>query len=273
MFKKTVIAAGLGLAISSAAQAEYQFEIGAISGTGDIEIANVKADQDFIGLSGAYYLQPVDTTKGPLSEAAFLDRSSSIQFAATTGEIDIDGGDDADVDTYLVSSRLVQKESGWLIDLGYQLDKIDGSGFDDEDIDTYTIGAGKYILENTAVILSYSNIDSDDAYQLDLEHMWLLEQGGIKLDAEVGRVVDAGFQSDDLDFWGLSSTYYVNDRLGFGADYGQEESGASELDSWSLFAEWFVTEQVALSLAYAEQEDNDIDFESDAVMFTADVRF
>jgi hypothetical protein len=275
MFKKIAIAAGVSLALSSAAQAEYQFEIGANAGTGDIEIGSVKADQDFFGLTGAYYLQSVDTTKGPLAEAAFLDRASSIKFAATTGEVDADEGD-ADVDSYAAGTRLVHKESGWLVDLGYRMDEIDPDRLENEEIDTYSIGAGKYILENTAVVLSYANIDSDlegesDAYDLGVEHLWLLDTGAIKLDAKLGRI-DPEF-GDDIDVWGMDGTYYVNDKLGFGAGYAQEDSDDTDLQSWSLFAEWFVTEKVAFALAYTDSEDKDIDLETDAVMFTADVRF
>ncbi|NCF17768.1 MAG: porin [Haliea sp.] len=276
MLKKTAIAAGLGLILSSAAQAEYQFEVGANSGTGDVDLGPVSADQDFIGLSGAYYLQSVDTSKGPLSEAAFLDRASSIQLAASMGEIDADNAGDADVDTYAAGTRLVHKESGWLVDLGYRFDEIDPDNLEKEEIDTYSIGAGKYVLENTAVVLSYSNIDSDlegdsDAYDLGVEHLWMFDTGALKLDANIGRIdLD---DSDDVDVWGLGGTYYVNDRLGFGTAYEQEDSDNTDLESWSLFAEWFVTENVALALAYTEQEDQDIDLETDAFMFRADVRF
>ena len=71
----------------------------------------------------------------------------------------------------------------------------------------------------------------------------------------------------------MDGTYYVNDKLGFGAGYAQEDSDDTDLQSWSLFAEWFVTEKVALALAYTDSEDKDIGLEIDAVMFTADVRF
>jgi hypothetical protein len=276
MFKKIAIAAGVSLALSSAAQAEYQFEIGANAGTGDFDIDSVEADQDFFGLTAAYYLQSVDTSKGPLSEAAFLDRASSIELLAGTGEIDFDDFGDADVDSYAIGTRLVAKESGWLVELGYGLDKWDG--IVNEDIDTYSIGAGKYVLENTAIVLSYTKLDSDlegdsDAYDLGVEHLWhFADMGALKLDATVGRV-DPDLGDDDIDVWGLGGTYYVNDKLGFGAGYAQEDSDDTDLQNWSLFAEWFVTEKVALALAYTDSEDKDIGLETDAVMFTADVRF
>ncbi len=275
MFKKTVIAAGIGLALSSAAHAEYQFEIGANAGTGDFDIDSVEGDLDFFGLTGAYYLQSVDTSKGPLPEAAFLDRASSIELLAGTGEIDFDDFGDADLDSYAIGTRLVAKESGWLVELGYGLDKWDG--IVNEDIDIYSIGAGKYVLENTAIVLSYTKLDSDlegdsDAYDLGVEHLWhFADMGALKLDATVGRVdPDLG---DDIDVWGLGGTYYVNNNLGFGAAYSQEDSDDMDVEDWSLFAEWFVTEKVALTLAYTDSEDSDSDFESDAIEFTANVRF
>ena len=270
MFKKTVIAAGLGLAISSAAQAEYQFELGANSSTGDFEVGSASADQETFGLAGSYYLDSVDTSRGPLGEAAFLDRASSIDLDFSTGELDGDESD-VDVDSFAIDGRLVAKESGWLLELGYRLDEIGN-----EEVDTYSIGAGKYVLENTAVVLSYANSDSDilgesDSYELGLEHLWQLERGAIKLDAVVG-LVDPEIR-DDYSVWGLDGTYYVNPSLGFGAAYALADGDETELQNWSLFARWFVTEKVALSLAYSELEDDKFDLESDAIEFTVNVRF
>lgn len=280
MFKKTVIAAGLGLALSSAAQAEYQFELGANSSTGDFEVGSMNnADQERFGLAGTYYIESVDTSKGPLGEAAFLDRASSINLDLSTGEIDGDG-DNIDIDSYAAGSRLVSKESGWLVDLGYRLDEIEN-----EQSDTFSIGAGKYVLENTAVVLNYINAEADtlgeyayantlgesDTYGLGVEHLWHLEQGAVKLDTSLALVDPE--MGDDINAWGLGGTYYVNHALGFGAAYSQSDSDEIELEKWSLFAQWFVTEQVALSLAYSEQEDQQFDLNSDAIQFNADVRF
>ncbi len=270
MFKKTVIAAGLGLALSSAAHAEYQWELGANSGTGDIDLGRYSADQDFFGLTGTYYFDRVDTTKGPLAEAAFLDRASNIELDVRTGEVEGDD-EDYDVDSYAGSSRLVLGEGGWIVDLGARRDEIE-----DLEIDTFTVGGGKYVLENTAVVLSYSNIDEEntddaDKYELGLEHLWQFDMGAVKLDANIGRI-DLE-ESDDIDLWGLDGTYYVTDRLGFGAGYEQQDSDDVEIERWSVFGQWFATENVALSLGYTNEEDQDVDYEADAIMFTADVRF
>ena len=280
MFKKTVIVASLGLALSSAAQAEYQFELSSNAHTGDIEVGNVDADRESFGLTGTYYLGSVDTSKGPLAEAAFLDRASSITLDFSIGEIDGNDGD-FDVDSYTAESRLVSKETGWLVDLGYRRTEIAN-----EEIDTFAIGAGKYVLENTAVVLSYANSDvvvldfanfvaesagDSDTYGLAVEHLWQLETGAIKLDLSA-ELVDLD-NADDINVWGLGGTYYLNPSLGFGADYSLSDSDETELENWSLFAKWFVTDKVELSLAYSELEDDVTDLESDAIMFNANIRF
>ena len=68
----------------------------------------------------------------------------------------------------------------------------------------------------------------------------------------MGRI-DPEF-GDDIDVWGMDGTYYVNDQLGFGVAYGQEDSDDTDLQNWSLFAEWFVTEKVALALAAVQSD-------------------
>jgi hypothetical protein len=281
MFKKTVIAAGIGLALSSAAHADYQFELGANGGQGEVDLGEMSADQEGFGLTGTYYLKSVDTSAGPLAEAAFLDRASGVTLDYFTGELDGDN-DDVDVDRYAVEGRYVSKESGWLVDLGYRLDEIG-----DAEVDTYKIGAGWYVMQNTAVVVSYANSDSDitlrpvptgasidsesDTYALDVNHLWQLPKGALKIDAKLALVDPEA--ADTINIWGLDGTYYLTDKLGFGADYSASDSDETELESWSLYASWFVTEKVALSLAYSEQEDDKIGFESDAFMFNANMRF
>ena len=61
--------------------------------------------------------------------------------------------------------------------------------------------------------------------------------------------------------------------LGFGVGYVQKDSDEVDLERWSVFGQWFVTDKVALALGYTNEQENDIDYEADAIMFTADVRF
>ena len=90
MFKKTALVAGIALAMSATAQAEYQWELGAAYATGEFDIGDQNPDNDVISGYGSYFINAVDDTKGPLAEAAFLDRASSISILARNANIDGD---------------------------------------------------------------------------------------------------------------------------------------------------------------------------------------
>ena len=98
MFKKTAIIAGIGLALSATAQADYnwQLDAGVARGSVDTEIKNTpnsnqknSEDSTIGGLGATYFLETVDTSKGPLNEAAFLDHASSVGIRWTTAELDL----------------------------------------------------------------------------------------------------------------------------------------------------------------------------------------
>lgn len=271
MFKKTALVAGIGLALSAAAQADYQWEVGSGYSAGEIETNFGDADVDVFSAYGDYYLESVDTSKGPLGEAAFLDRASSVSANFSNGEIDADDGGDADISGYGLDGRYVWKDSGWLVDLGYQQDEIEN-----EETDTFSIGGGKYILENTALVLSYANVDADnageaDVYGLDVEQLWDLQQGALKLEAGYARTDYENI--DDSDTFALGGTYYLNNNLGFGASYSNSDSDDAEIDTWRLYGEWFINDQADVSLGYESTEEDDTDVEFDAIMLSARFRF
>ena len=64
----------------SSAQADYRWELGASYLKGD--------DYQEGTIGGSYYFNDVDTSKGPLAEAAFLDKSSYVGAGYSQGEID-----------------------------------------------------------------------------------------------------------------------------------------------------------------------------------------
>lgn len=63
---------------------DYQTEISAGYSNQDAQYS----DADQYSLSGRYYFKPVDTSTGPLAEAAFLQRSSSVALNYTRGDWD-----------------------------------------------------------------------------------------------------------------------------------------------------------------------------------------
>lgn len=301
MFKQTSVAAAVGLALSLTAHAadDYRWELGAGYSASKLDLdakSNGQSDSkhidsDIWGGYGTYYLKPVDTSKGPLAEAAFLDHASSIKLYADDGQVDLSSLDaklnDKDGQRYGVSTRYVAEGpgwqlSGWLVDLDY-LRSEPG----DKEIDTYNIGIGKYLTEKTTLVLNYGKVNVNnggdtDGYSVDLEHLWNLSHGAFKATASAGKVVVKN--ADDIDSYAIGGTYYVNDRLGFGAGYTNTSQDGYEVDGWNVSADWFVTEKVALSLAYAQENPDDIKFmdgntkgkieiQNDIVSVGAKVRF
>jgi opacity protein-like surface antigen len=299
MFKKIALVAGISLAVSAAAQAQqapqktivtgdtlvvdtYRWEIGGAANYSELDVGPFDIDKWGVDLYGTYFLRDVNTNKGPRSEAAFLDHASSVTLFGGYSELDdVDklekdlGGidiDDDDSETYGIGGRYVTKQTGsWIIQADWRRTKPAHL-----EIDTYTIGIGKYITDNTSLIITYADADLDnggdtDGWNAGLEHFWRLSSGGIKMEGNVGYVnVDDG---DDIDIYNLAGTWYVTDNLGFGARYGKIDGGGAEADNYSVFSEWFINKHVAVSVAYDYTDFDDSDVDNNAFTIGGRYRF
>ena len=116
MFKKTALVAGIALAMSATAQAEYQWELGVAYATGEFDIGDANPDNEVISGHGSYFINAVDDTKGPLAEAAFLDRASSISILARNANIDGDAIKDLGQKRYGMATHSVFSDAGWIVD-------------------------------------------------------------------------------------------------------------------------------------------------------------
>ena len=266
MFKKTALVAGIGLALSVTAQADYRWQLG-----GDYTMSTIDAevksnignrsddlDTDIGRIYGTWYMENVDTSKGPLSEAAFLDHASNITIFGSDGEVDLSKLDnslnDEDGQRFGFESRYVAegpgwKLSGWLVDLGYNRAEPG-----DAEIDNYNLGIGNYITPNTTVVVNYGNTSvndggDSDAYSLDLEHMWLMSHGGFKARGSYG--VNTVKDNDDIDTYRVGGTWYFTNNIGVGADYLNVGNDGYEAQGWQVNSEWFITESFAVNLAYS----------------------
>jgi len=299
MFKKTALVAGIGLALSVTAQADYRWELGGdyTMGQTDTEIKNRDTgtsrsddvDSDVGKLSGTWYMENVDTSKGPLSEAAFLDHASNITVFASDGEVQLSQiGDDNQLDDedgqrYGIESRYVAegpgwKLSGWLLDLGFN--RFEPG---DQEIDNFNVGIGNYITPNTTLVANYGNTSlnnggDSDSYGLDLEHMWLMSNGGFK--ARAGYGVNTVKGADDIDTYQIGGTWYFTNNIGIGADYLSTGNDGYEVQGWQVSSEWFITESFAVNLAYSQLDPDDIDVdnftvesETDSIKLGAKLRF
>ncbi len=303
MLKKTAIVAGMALAMSTTAQADYQWELGAAYGTGEFDIADQNPDNDAISGYGTYFIDAVDDTKGPLAEADFLDRASSISIFAENSNIDGDLIDDLGRKNYGMATHSVFSDAGWIIDFGYtrletdtlrtsvsagQLPTDPGVDrpLDTIDVDQFRLGFGKYLTDRTTLVLSYEYSDIDEAgdystYRLDLEHLFQFSFGDIKAEASYGLVdisVDKKLLGDvdDIDIYVVGATYYFgsNKNWGVGVNGGQEDFDGDSFKRWEANVSWFITDQWEVALDYSDGEYDDLDnVESKLATLSARFRF
>jgi len=273
MFKQTVVAGAVAAALSLSAQADYQFEVAGAYATGELTAASgVDADQDLFTLGGTYYLNPVDDSKGPRSEDAFIDHASEISLFYTGGEVDFDNGGDSDIENISASGRYVTPQSHWIVGLGYQFEDGDGGA----DTDSYSVQVGKYIADTTTVTAGWTFTENDDnretdAYSLDLEHLEDLGSSALKVEAGIGWA-DSNFRSD-VTVYSVGSTYYINNYIGFGVSYSFAYSDDTELDRFTVFGEYWLNDKIGLSLGLTSLDEDGSSAESDAVILAVVGRF
>lgn len=234
--KKTLLGAAIALLSSSVVSAQdYQFEIGAQYDTGD----SFGTDYSGYGLNAQLHLNKVDTSKGPLNEAAFLAKSSFADLAWATSELDFDGAEATD--NIAVAGRFVTG-SDIIVEANYQ----DLNGDDT----SYGIGAGAYVGGNMDVVASYQTFDKAEqsTFAVDLH-------GLNPLSGETSVAFDAGlayidFDGDSAYRFNAGADYYLNNALSIGAGAAFTTSDNADASAMNVRADYFVTPIARLGVAF-----------------------
>ncbi len=293
MKKNTLAYIVSGVAMAMAASAHsYQWELGARYTEGDIDTV-IDADTENLAAQATYYLSDVDTGRGPLAEAAFLDRASSVSIGLSDGETDSDDIDvDADTDGYFLSAHAVS-DTGWYANLGYSEAETDIA---DIELETEILGGGfgYYIAENATLALNYAQIEySSDDLDEDLEIDTFSLDYKLVVPGDVSYAIDASIvrsepDIDDADHeigHVLGVTIYPTNNIGFGATYASdvldygitnleaavEAADEVDIDAVTVHASWFINESFSIGAAYTDGEIEDVDF--DAISVGANIRF
>ena len=256
--KKLMLGTAVALLASSAAYAQdYQFEVGAAYVNGDV----AGIDYDGYGLNAEFHLDKVDTTKGPLSEATFLDKSSSANITWITAELDAPGSES--VDAITLGGRFVTQKN-LIIEAFYtDIDSVIGET-------VIGLGVGTYINDNTDVVVSYENYDEAD------QSSFAVDVHGInKLQGETSLAYDLGLSYLDINSESgydlrAGADYYLNKALSFGAGLSLMSVDNVDVSTIDVRADYFVTPLVALGLNY---ETLGQDGDGDTVALVAAVRF
>ena len=291
--KKLGLATALLLAMTGA-QA-YQFEV-----QGQAEYIDTTAnDKDFTGgLQGTYYLKNVDSTKGPLAEAAFLNQASNVSVAYNYGEVGSQGVDviahnygikaEAYVPTKVVPVYASASYSHTILDSKNE-NNADNNG------DRYALEVGALPTQNFLVAVGYTSV----ADQAAVDAFNVMGNGVVKAVAEAetisqdqdaitarakyvgaidGTNMAVGFESGIIygedTAYQLKTDLFVTPKLSVGASYAESSFEGTPDSAWGANVNYFITPAVAVGASYvnANATDGDIN-DTQTVGVNAKFRF
>ena len=263
--KKLGLATALLLAMTGA-QA-YQFEI-----QGQSEyIDTTENDKDFTGgLQGTYYFKNVDSSKGPLAEAAFLNQASNVSLAYNYGELDSDvvvHNYGAKAEVYVPTPYVPAYASA-----SYSHTILDGkNGASNDQGDRFAFEVGALATQNFLVAVGYTNV----ADQAALDAFNVMGNGVAKAVAEavtIGEDQDAitartkyvgaidgtnmslAFESGiiygDATAYQLKTELYLNPKLSVGASYAASSYAGTPDSAWGANVNYFITPAIAVGASY-----------------------
>lgn len=212
-------------------------------------------DSDILVLGAQWFLEPVTADSGPLEQAAFLERATSLSAAYVRTDAD-DFGEDGDAVGF---SGRYQFDTDWFVTGGLSRSEFDSVG---PDIETTTIeaGVGRYLGDGTALSLSVTRDEAEIStpgftfdddftfYELNLEHVGDLgDHWQYAVDASL-IVPDGEFDESGL---GLAVTLYPSRNLGFGFDLtAQLQDRSDSPAAYAVFGRWFINEAWSVSARY-----------------------
>ena len=268
--KKLGLATALLLAMTGA-QA-YQFEVQGQSEYIDASAAN---DKDFTGgVQGTYYFKDVDSSKGPLAEAAFLNQASNVSLAYNYAELGSNGFDvtahnyGAKAEAYVPTKFVpVYASASYSHTI---LDSKNNNASDDQG-DRYALELGALAAPNFLVAVGYTSV----ADQFALDAFNVMSKGVVSAVGETATIGDdqdaitartkyvgnidgtnmaVGFESgivygDDTAYQ-FKTDLYVTPKLSVGASYVKSSFDNTPDSAWGANVNYFITPAVAVGASY-----------------------
>jgi hypothetical protein len=270
--KKFGLATALLLAMTGA-QA-YQFEVQGQAEHLELEDAHNK----YAGaVEGTYYFNNVDTNKGPLAEAAFLNQASNVSLAYDFGKYS-----SAVDSTKFTSQSFGVKGEAYIptsivpvyTSASYNHTNRDNkNGVRNNNGDQYAVEVGAMLTSNFLVAAGYTRVA--DQAQATYNTFDILDNGTLKADFDrqvIGNKKDAGtarakyvgpidgtnmaigFEAGVL--WGENTAYtlqsdlYLTPKFSVGASYAETSEDVKDTSIWSANVNYFVTKDLSVAASY-----------------------
>ncbi len=257
------------------AQSSYQYENSIVYQKYKIDTSS---DEDYdnwgIALAGATYFAQVDTTRGPLAEAAFLNRASGVNLVYSRTETDNswtyqdeDFRTEARTDAAVLNINYYVPETIFYVSLGVAADKSKYSSSITRD---GTRSAHRYNGEwdyqglatlgvtplNNLLIWSnfYEGQDVGDHWNLNGKYVWLFQ-------GERALNIELGYEQEDEDDEKItrntiSTDYYFNKSFSVGLAYHLSAfEYIDDQESSEIRARKFFGESVSVQASYTEMDD------------------
>lgn len=197
-------------------------------------------DTETFGIGSRYFFDTVDSSRGPLAEATFLDRTTNIGLAYSRSETNFSGVSSFESDSYSLRGTYALGEQGLYLTGLYNRFDTDFGNFN-----AYTATLGYYLQDDWDVSSGVAFDDDGDFQSSSLASRKLFDLGGDKYLALGGAV---GFSDDFDDSFSLNSTYYFNRNTSVGFSYSWTED-VLDLDDGlaNIAVSWFVTPTISIS--------------------------
>lgn len=219
--------------MSGVAQADFNAELnGSVIKADDLKVYAV---------GGSYYFEQVSTNKGPLAEASFLDKQSSVD--AVFSRWDFDGGN---INAWGVGGTYVMQGTGLYLNAAV----AHVNGYSE---DSYSLGGGYYLSHDWTV-----SVDTEFDEDLNYQGFSLGSKKLFNLGSDNYINLEGSYTNPDEgdDSFTVSSDYYFNQFVSLGLGYEWADSFSDGVSS--VRGQWFVNDKFAVSaeVAYVDVSDD-----------------
>jgi len=256
-------------------------------------------------LTAEIFFSPVDSSKGPLAEAAFLSQSSSFAIGLGRGEGDeefepdefsnLTGDAALDADVRFAGLTYVIPSSKVILGLSRTVNENEkglktmaltgGSLIVATEVISTELTVGLFLSDSRSVQVSYGNVETTvflgEPFSLTLEdaessffglaykRVDSIAGGHISWSANVSI-----FDEEDANEVLLAATYYPRINLGVGIEVSRFDADDSPvLENYGLELEYFVIPRVAVSVEVSHEDLGDSDEDENAVALGLTARF
>ena len=211
------------------------------------------------------YLDEVEASEGPLAEAPFLERKSSLSFNYLKADVE---DTQSAVSSAGFHTRYIFSDNSigdrWFIDADYQ--RVDVENVDSKD-KYWGLGVGAYVLENTAIGISYVEVDpresgaDGDGVRLRIHHYQALAgtlSYAIDIDYLYSSIDNDNGSDREANVTDALFSLYFNRQIAatIGYGYTEDERGAGSADvyRYSLGVDWFINPALRVHASYTTSD-------------------